>query len=419
MHRNTDGARLVGDRAGDRLTNPPGSVGGELVTTTVFELIYRFHQTDVAFLNQIEELQTSVGVFLGDRNNQTQVRFNHLFFRTAGFRFPDGHATVDVFHLFDGQTGLFFYLPQFLQAALHFFRDIVQFFRPRFVHRDSGIEPGFAGFVTGKQRDKVLLRHFALLDAELHDQTFLSTHAIHHHAHTVDQIVELLRYQTELFEHFRQLQNLFLRGSMAAAFRFDGVARNDVLRAQFSEFFACQFRVNAVVVIGGVIVAVFFIFVFVIIQVFLGEFRTDVSCGRRHLFFRVRIDKAGDKIGQTSLFSLNAIVLFQQIGNGFRVFGNGALNLVDPVFDTFSDVDFAFPGQQFNSAHFTHIHAYRVSRTTDFRLNTGQNLCSSFFRIFIGAGGIFSQQQIIGIRRFFHYLNTHVVDHLDDIFNLI
>jgi hypothetical protein len=31
----------------------------------------------------------------------------------------------------------------------------------------------------------------------------------------------------------------------------------------------------------------------------------------------------------------------------------------------------------------------------------------------------FQQQQIIGIRCFFHHLNTHVVDHLDDVFDLI
>ncbi|MNE14712.1 hypothetical protein D3C80_1076000 [compost metagenome] len=71
MHRNTDSARLIRDRAGDRLTNPPGSIGGEFVTTAIFKLINRFHQTDVTFLNQIQELQTTVGVFLGDRNNQT------------------------------------------------------------------------------------------------------------------------------------------------------------------------------------------------------------------------------------------------------------------------------------------------------------------------------------------------------------
>ena len=82
---------------------------------------FRFHQTDVTFLNQVQELQTTVGVFLGDRDNQTQVRFNHLFFRTAGFRFTDGHTTVDVFHLLNGQAGLFFDLLQFLQATLNVF----------------------------------------------------------------------------------------------------------------------------------------------------------------------------------------------------------------------------------------------------------------------------------------------------------
>ena len=64
----------------------------------------------------------------------------------------------------------------------------------------------------------------------------------------------------------------------------------------------------------------------------------------RHVFFRVRIDKAGDQIGKTRFFSFYAIVLLKQVGDGFRVFGNGALNLVNPVFDAFSDVDFAFTG---------------------------------------------------------------------------
>ena len=71
MHRNTDGARLIRDGAGDGLTDPPGCIGGELVAATIFELINRFHQTNVTFLNQIQELQATVGVFLGDRDNQT------------------------------------------------------------------------------------------------------------------------------------------------------------------------------------------------------------------------------------------------------------------------------------------------------------------------------------------------------------
>jgi len=114
---------------------------------------------------------------------------------------------------------------------MHFFRDIVQFIRPRLVHRNCRVEPGIAGFVAGKQGNEVFLRHFALLNAELHDQTFLRTNAVHHDAHAVDQVVKLLRHQAELFEYFRQFQDLFLSGSVTATFRFDGVTRYNVLSA--------------------------------------------------------------------------------------------------------------------------------------------------------------------------------------------
>src|SRR5699024_780569 len=50
VHRNANGARLIGDRTGDGLANPPGGVGGELVAAAVLEFVHRFHQADVAFL---------------------------------------------------------------------------------------------------------------------------------------------------------------------------------------------------------------------------------------------------------------------------------------------------------------------------------------------------------------------------------
>src|ERR1700733_2738172 len=66
VHRDTDRPGLIGNGAGNRLANPPRGISGEFVTTTVFELIDSLHQTDIAFLDQIEELQTAVGVLLGD-----------------------------------------------------------------------------------------------------------------------------------------------------------------------------------------------------------------------------------------------------------------------------------------------------------------------------------------------------------------
>src|SRR5262249_8003199 len=41
VHRDADGARLVGDRAGDCLADPPGRIGRELVAAAILELVDR------------------------------------------------------------------------------------------------------------------------------------------------------------------------------------------------------------------------------------------------------------------------------------------------------------------------------------------------------------------------------------------
>ncbi len=193
-------------------------------------------------------------------------------------------------------------------GSVAFFRDIVQIFRPRFVHRDSGVGFGFRWFRCGKQRDKVLLRHFTAR-RELHDQTFTGTHAIHH-AHTVDQIVRVI---SGTRRNCLNTSNSFRISSCAAAACGLSlmVSRNDVLRAQLSNFSRAGFRVRTfVVVIGGVSGnRLLHLRLRHHPRVFWESSRTDVSCGRRHLFFRVRIDKTGDKISkQASSALLNAII---------------------------------------------------------------------------------------------------------------
>ena len=78
VDRDADRPGLVGDRAGDRLADPPGRVGRELVAAAVLELLHGLHQAHVALLDQVEEGQAAVGVFLGDRDHQPQVGLDHL-----------------------------------------------------------------------------------------------------------------------------------------------------------------------------------------------------------------------------------------------------------------------------------------------------------------------------------------------------
>ena len=78
VHRDADRARLVGERARDRLADPPGRVGRELEALAVVELLGRAHEPERALLDQVEEGQALVAVVLGDRDDQAQVRLDHL-----------------------------------------------------------------------------------------------------------------------------------------------------------------------------------------------------------------------------------------------------------------------------------------------------------------------------------------------------
>ena len=75
MHRNADGAGLIGDGAGDGLTDPPGRIGGEAEAAVAVELLSRLDEADVALLDKVEEGQIVAHVLLGDGDHQTEVRF--------------------------------------------------------------------------------------------------------------------------------------------------------------------------------------------------------------------------------------------------------------------------------------------------------------------------------------------------------
>src|SRR5660397_73494 len=66
VHRDADGARLVGHGAGDRLADPPRRVGGELVALGVVELLDRTDQAKVALLDEVEEQHAATRVALGE-----------------------------------------------------------------------------------------------------------------------------------------------------------------------------------------------------------------------------------------------------------------------------------------------------------------------------------------------------------------
>ena len=113
VHRDANGAGLIGDGAGDGLANPPGGVGGELVAAAIFELVDGLHQADVAFLNQVQELQAAVGVFLGDGNHQAQVGFDQLPLRLLRVHVPLDDFALRALELLERNAGFDFELFHF------------------------------------------------------------------------------------------------------------------------------------------------------------------------------------------------------------------------------------------------------------------------------------------------------------------
>ena len=75
MHRDTDGAGLIRNGAGDGLADPPRCIGGELEALGMVKLFNRFDQTQVTFLDQVQELHAAAHIALCNGNYQTQVGF--------------------------------------------------------------------------------------------------------------------------------------------------------------------------------------------------------------------------------------------------------------------------------------------------------------------------------------------------------
>ena len=80
MDGDPDRPGLVGDRARDRLADPPGGVRRELEALRVVELLDGPDQTEVPLLDEVEEQHPPVAVALGDGHDEAKVGLDELLF---------------------------------------------------------------------------------------------------------------------------------------------------------------------------------------------------------------------------------------------------------------------------------------------------------------------------------------------------
>ena len=69
---------LSAERAGHRLADPPGRVRRELEAPAPVELLDGADEAERALLDQVEEGEAAAAVALGDRDDEPEVRLDHL-----------------------------------------------------------------------------------------------------------------------------------------------------------------------------------------------------------------------------------------------------------------------------------------------------------------------------------------------------
>src|SRR6266851_4276367 len=77
------GMRMVRDGAGDGLSDPPRRVGRELVALAVVKLLDGANETDVPFLDEVEEAHAAADVLLRDRHDETEVGLGQVVTRVV------------------------------------------------------------------------------------------------------------------------------------------------------------------------------------------------------------------------------------------------------------------------------------------------------------------------------------------------
>ena len=129
------------------------------------------------------------------------------------------------------------------------------------------------------------------------------------------------------------------------------------------------------------------------------------------------IDKADHEILHAGLTADNAISDFEQCLDGRREVHHVVLDLVQTVLDALRDFNFALARQQLDRTHFAHVHADRVGRATKLGIDAGEGGLG-----FLAASSSLSRrvgQSIrLGFRCFFVHRDAHVINHVDDIFDL-
>ena len=136
--------------------------------------------------------------------------------------------------------------------------------------------------------------------------------------------------------------------------------------------------------------------------------------------FSVKIHQAVDDVVDLELVALDLGGEVEDLRDRHRARRDRHDHVLEAILDPLGDFDFAFAREEFDRAHFAHVHAYRVGGAAELGV---ERRCRGFGGFFVdvvggGRGRGFRHQQRFGVRRLVVDLDPHVVDHGDDALDL-
>src|SRR5256886_8083754 len=420
VHRDADSARLVGDRARDRLPDPPRGIGRELVAAAVFELVDRLHQADVAFLDQVEELQPAVGVLLGDRDHQPQVGLGHLALGAARLRFAGRHLLVDLLQIADRDADLLLHRLDLAEQLEDRRLEAAQRLAPRLRRVDVAGQPAPRALGAGEDPDEVLARHLRLLDADVVDLALVAADLVDQAPHAVGKPLDGARGEADPHQLVGDLVAraqvvLVLRALVLQRLRHLVVEAADA--RELLERLAAQLqqarRLRGALVFLGF--ALFLLDLRLLVLGRLGLLRIEVVLG-------VGIDQAVDHLVDARLVLFDLAGELQDLTHPGRAGADRLDHVAQAFLDALGDLDLALAREQLDRAHLAHVHAHRVGGAAELGIHRGERGLGLLLHVLVGlrdGRGIGGDEQRFLVGRLVVDLDAHVAEGRDDGFDLL
>src|SRR5215472_14483242 len=133
----------------------------------------------------------------------------------------------------------------------------------------------------------------------------------------------------------------------------------------------------------------------------------------------VRVDEADDHVDEAALTGLHRLIGPQQEVVGWRVHGECAAHRVQSLLDALGDADLALAREELDGAHLAHVHAHRIGGTPQLGVERGERRGGLFDRLLVRRRGRLGGEQRLGIRCLLVHRNAHVVNGVDDVFDLL